>query len=131
MNDDMNTNTNTKIGAISLWASMGGIVILILITRLVPIFVKGNDVYYMMLCYLLFAGVELVALVTGIIGWRSAAGKAGLGISAVCMVITAVAIRVGCDFARLRATASVAQSFGLDIGTKTLYLPIWQDNRIR
>jgi uncharacterized membrane protein YecN with MAPEG domain len=90
MNDDM--NTNTKIGTISLWASILGIVVPIFIAFLVRVFVKGNDEPYYMLCCLLFAGVELVALVTGIIARRSPLGKAGLSVSAVCIAVTVLAV---------------------------------------
>ena len=88
----MSENNNTRIGTISLWASILGIVVPIFIAFLVRIFVDGNDEPYYMLCCLFFAGVELVALVTGIIGRRSPSGKAGLSISAVCVVVTVLAI---------------------------------------
>ena len=83
---------NSTIGTISLWASIAGIIVPILVALLVRMFVKGNDEPYYMLCCLLFAGVELVALVAGIIGRRSPSGKAGLSISAVCIVITVLVI---------------------------------------
>ena len=91
---DMSENNNTRIGTISLWASILGIVVPIFIAFLVRIFVDENDEPYYMLCCLLFAGVELVALATGIIGRRSPSGKAGLSISAVCVVVTVLAVLI-------------------------------------
>lgn len=82
----------SKVGLVSLWASVCGVVVPILLAFLVRIFVKGNDEPYYILCCLLFAGGELVALVTGIIGRRSASGKAGLWISAVCLAVTVLAV---------------------------------------
>lgn len=89
----MNEETDrAKVGTISLWASIGGIVVPILIALLVRLLVKTNDEPYYMLCFLLFAGGELIALITGIIGRKSPAGKAGMGISLVCIVLIALAI---------------------------------------
>ena len=89
----MNEETNgMKVGIISLWASIGGIVVPILVAFLVRLFVKVNDEPYYMLCILLFIGAELIALITGIIGRKSPAGKAGMGIALVCVVLTALAI---------------------------------------
>jgi len=88
---EMNEETDgAKIGTISLWASIGGIVIPILIAFLVRLFVKVNVEPYYMICCLLFAGAELIALITGIIGRKSPAGKAGMGIALVCVVLTAL-----------------------------------------
>ncbi len=89
MSDD---NGGVKIGAISLWASILGIAVPIVIAFLVRVFVKANDQPYYMLCCLLFAGAELIALVTGIIGRKSSSGKAGMGISLACVLLTALAI---------------------------------------
>ena len=88
----MNENADNKVGAISLWASILGIVVPILIAFLVRLFVKTNDETYYMLCILLFVGAEMIALITGIIGRKSLAGKAGIGISLVCVLLTALAI---------------------------------------
>ncbi len=90
----MNENGDARVGTISLWASILGIVVPVLIAFLVRLFVKTNDEPYYMLCFLLFAGAELIALITGIIGRRSAAGKAGMGIAIVCVVLTALAIPI-------------------------------------
>ena len=90
----MNENADTKVGTISLWASILGIIVPILIAFLVRLFVKTNDELYYMLCILLFAGAELIALITGIIGRKSPAGKAGMGIALVCVLLTVLAIPV-------------------------------------
>lgn len=82
----------SKIGAVSLWASILGIIVPILVAFLVRLFVKVNDEPYYILCCLLFVGAELIALVTGIIGRKSPSGKAGMGISLVCIILTALAI---------------------------------------
>ncbi len=78
----------SRIGAISLWASISGIVVPIIIALLVRLFVRADHGTYHMLCVFLFVGCELVAVVTGIIGRRSASGKAGLSISTICIVLT-------------------------------------------
>ena len=88
----MNENADVKVGAVSLWASILGIVAPILIALLVQLWVKTNDEPYYRLCLLLFAGTELIALVTGIFGRKSTAGRAGLGIALACVALTAVAI---------------------------------------
>jgi hypothetical protein len=85
-------NGGTKVGAVSLWAGVGGIIVPILIAILGRLFMKTNDEQYNILCLLLFAGAEWIALVTGIIGRRSAYGKAGLCISSVCVVATVLAV---------------------------------------
>jgi hypothetical protein len=52
-------------------------------------------------------------------------------VSETYWTVGAVRIRVGGEFACLRATASVERSLGLDIEAKTLCLPNRQDNGIR
>jgi len=89
MTEEMN---ESKVGTVSLWASILGIIIPILVAFLVRLFVKVNDEPYYILCCLLFVGAELIALVTGIIGRKTASGKAGMGISLVCIILTALAI---------------------------------------
>ncbi|MCK4982193.1 MAG: hypothetical protein KAS17_04665 [Victivallaceae bacterium] len=88
----MSNKKHDTVGKISLAIAVGGIVVPILIAFLVRIFVKTNNEPYYMLCCLLFAGLEVIGLITGIVGRRSACGKAGLIISAVCTVLAALAI---------------------------------------
>ena len=82
----------TRVGVISLWASILGIVGPILIAVLVLFFARANHVPLYQLCLILAAGTELIALINGIIGRKSLAGKAGMGISLVCIVSSALAV---------------------------------------
>ena len=84
----MSDSGESRIGTISLWASISGIVVPIIIALLVRLFVRADHGTYHMLCVFLFLGCELVAFVTGIIGRRSASGKAGLSISTICIILT-------------------------------------------
>jgi hypothetical protein len=79
---------NTRVGTISMWASISGIVVPIIIALLVRVFVRADHGTYHILCVFLFVGCELVAFVTGLIGRRSVSGKAGLSISIICIVLT-------------------------------------------
>ena len=108
----MNENADTKVGTISLWASIGGIVIPILIAFLVRLFVKVNDEPYYMLCILLFAAAEIIALVTGIIGRKSAAGKAGMGISLACIILTTLAVPCLCISRPVQVQQQTQQNTG-------------------
>jgi len=84
----MNDSGNSKVGTISLRASIAGIVVPVLVAFLVLIFAKRNPSPYFTLCAVLFAGLELVALVTGAIARREPSGRAGLVISALCIIVT-------------------------------------------
>ena len=84
----------TRVGIVSLWASILGIVLTIIVALLVRSFVNGDDEPYYMMCVLLFVGMEVIGLITGIVGRKSPAGKAGLGISLVCVVLTLLAIPI-------------------------------------
>ena len=44
------------------------------------------------LCTLILVGLEIIALVTGIAGWRSPYGKAGVGISTLILMVVALLI---------------------------------------
>ena len=100
----MKNTANSTVGMISLWASILGIVVPVLIAFLVRIFVKENDDPYYTLCVLLFAGAELVALITGILGRHTLPGKAGLVISLVCIILIG-----GTAFLSLRAPAALPE----------------------
>jgi len=85
-------NGASKIGRISLWAGVLGVIVPVVIALVVrAVAGEGAETYYLF-CFLLFAGAELTALVTGIVGRKSPYGKAGLGISCACIVVTALAI---------------------------------------
>lgn len=81
-----------KVGVVSLWASILGIVVPILIAVLVLFFARANHVPLYQLCLILAAGTELIALITGIIGRKSLAGKAGMWVSLVLIVTSALAV---------------------------------------
>ena len=81
-----------RIGRISLWAGFLGIIVPVIMALVIQSVVgQGAETYYVF-CFLLFAGAELTAFVTGIMGRSSPYGKAGLGIACVCIVLTALAI---------------------------------------
>jgi len=82
----------SMIGIVSLLTGILGIVLPILCAFLVYLFAKENSGYYNLLCILLFIGLELVALITGIIGRKSPCGKAGMIIAIVCEVLLALLI---------------------------------------
>ncbi|MCX7008289.1 MAG: hypothetical protein NTY53_13755, partial [Kiritimatiellaeota bacterium] len=85
-------NGRSSVGIISLVCSMLGIVLPIVLGFLAYRF-GGQVVWpYFLLCILLFIGLELIALITGIIGRKSPAGKAGMIVSIVCATLTLLAI---------------------------------------
>jgi len=72
------------VGVVSLLAAILGVVAAVLLLLAFMIFdtlTEAEPRYS--LCLLVLLGVEVVALVTGLVGWRSAYGKAGLGVSLV------------------------------------------------
>lgn len=85
-------NEKSMIGIVSLWTGILGIVLPILCAFLAHLFAKENSGFYYLLCILLFIGLELVALITGIIGRKSLCGKAGMIIAIVCEVLLALLI---------------------------------------
>lgn len=89
--EQINTNSTSNIGRMSLILAIGGVVLPIFVVLLLAIveWLTDFDPPYM-LCLLLFVALEIAALVTGIIGRRSACGKAGLTISAILLVLTAI-----------------------------------------
>jgi len=82
-------NGRSKIGVLSLCLAIGGIIIPLALSLVMAIFgwLLGTTVFFL-LCVALFLGLEIVAFVTGIIGWRSACGKAGLIISAILLILS-------------------------------------------
>ncbi len=74
----MNDIAQSRVGTVSLRASIIGIVVpVVLLLFIRPI-----------ICLLLFGGLQLVAVVSGVIGRRTPAGKAGLVISSICIIVT-------------------------------------------
>jgi len=91
--EQMNTDSKTNIGKMSLVLAIGGVAAAIglwLVMAVVESLTDFDPPY--MLCFLLFVALEIAALVTGIISRRSASGKAGLTISAILLILTAIAV---------------------------------------
>lgn len=105
MNEDLG---KSKIGSVSLWTGILGFVGPILIAFLVHSFAKTNPAPYYLLSFLLFMGLELVALITGIIGRKSPCGLAGMIISIVCTALTVLTMLLAVPFFWLTARAVAA-----------------------
>ncbi len=91
----METESRNEIGKISLWAAIGGVVgpgALALLFILLDALTAAS--MSISLCVLLFVGLEVVALVTGIVGWSSPYGKAGLGASIILLAMTTLFVPV-------------------------------------
>ena len=91
----METQSKNEVGKISLYAAIGGVVggaALGLLFVLVESLTEAQ--MPVSLCLLLFVGLEVVALVTGIAGWASAYGKAGFGASIILLGMTTFFIPV-------------------------------------
>ncbi len=82
------------MGRISLWTAIVGLVgpiLLALNGTLLGIFVRLPEGYYI-LCAALMVLLELAALVCGIVGRRTASGKAGIAIAVVAVVLVATVV---------------------------------------
>jgi len=112
----VNTNSTSNIGRMSLILAIGGVVLPILVALLLAIveWLADFDPPYM-LCVLLLVALEIAALVTGIIGRHSASGKAGLTISAILLVLT----MIGAPFIMI----SSVESTGGRMTERTMVLP--------
>jgi hypothetical protein len=89
--DKVNTNRRNNIGKLSLILAIGGVMLpiaVVLLLAIVESLTSFNPPY--ILCGFLFVALEIAALVSGIIGKRSAYGKAGLVISAILLVLTVI-----------------------------------------
>ena len=82
----MDSETRNTMGKVSLCAAIAGIVGAVMLALVLVVLesLAGIDMP-ISLCVFLFVGLEIVALVTGIVGWRSPCGKAGLGASIVLL----------------------------------------------
>lgn len=90
--EPIDANSGHSIGKISLSMAIGGVaqaIGLSLVLAVAESLTQFDPPY--MLCVLLFIAIEIAALVTGIIGRCSPCGKAGLSISAVLLILTAIA----------------------------------------
>ena len=91
--DQMNTNSKSNIGTMSLVLAIGGTVLSIAVALLLALIESlTNFMPPYTLCFVLFVALEIAALVTGIIGWRSACGKAGLIISAILLLLSSIVL---------------------------------------
>jgi len=77
---------NGKLNLISLWLAIGGFVIPVVLAIVFAILIdrgvlQGNGLLW--LCAILFFALQIVALVTGIMGRHTPPGKAGLILSAI------------------------------------------------
>ena len=90
--DQITANSKSNIGNMSLILAIGGVVAAIGLWLVLAIaeWLTDFDPLYT-LCLLLFVALEIAALATGIVGRRSAQGKAGLIISAILLILTAIA----------------------------------------
>jgi len=93
--DQMNTNSKSNIGTMSLVLAIGGTVLSIAVALLLALIESlTNFMPPYTLCFVLFVALEIAALVTGIIGWRSPCGKAGLIISAILLLLSSIVLPV-------------------------------------
>jgi len=91
--EQTNTNSKINIGKISLILAIGGAVVSIAVALLLALIESlTNFMPPYTLCFVLFVALEIAALVTGIIGWRSACGKAGLIISAILLLLSSIVL---------------------------------------
>ena len=105
----MNTNSKSNIGTMSLVLAIGGTVLSIAVALLLALIESlTNFMPPYTLCFVLFVALEIAALVTGIIGWRSACGKAGLIISAILLLLSSIVLPAS----RVSSGPSEAGPFG-------------------
>jgi hypothetical protein len=79
-------NGRSSLGTVSLVCGIGGIALPILL-GLVGFFLHMNALLFFLLLFFLFVGLELAALVTGILARKTPTGKAGLVISSILVVL--------------------------------------------
>jgi hypothetical protein len=81
-----------SIGRISLWTSITGVVLPVLLALGGSLLAERLDLTegYLVLCLLLGIGLEVAAMGCGMVGWRSKSGKAGLMISVLSLVLFAL-----------------------------------------
>jgi len=85
------TPPSTGIGKISLWSAIVGIVLPVVLGMIIYFFrdtLKVDEVFLFVMCWLLGTVLELVALGCGIAARRTAAGKAGIIISVISLILS-------------------------------------------
>lgn len=86
---------NGKISLISLWSAIGGFVIPVVFAIIFAILIDSGVLHgdgLLWLCAFLFVGLQIVALVTGIMGRHTQSGKAGLILSAIGIFVAVLGI---------------------------------------
>ena len=89
--EQTDTKTRSGIGKLSLILAIGGVVlpiVVVLVLAIIEWLTSFNPPY--ILCVLLFVALEIATLATGIIGRHSTCGKAGLTLSAILLILTAI-----------------------------------------
>jgi cytochrome c biogenesis factor len=96
-----------SVGRTSLWLAITGLVLPILVAITVAVVLtlanasehaRHDGGPYYLLCFLLFVVLELAALVCGIVGLRSGAGKAGLILSSISLGLTVIGVVLSMGF---------------------------------
>ena len=89
--EQITANSKSNIGIMSLVLAIGGVVLAIAVWLLLAI-VEWLTVFEppYALCIFLFIALEIAAFATGIIARRSPAGKAGMIMSAILLILTAI-----------------------------------------
>jgi cytochrome c biogenesis factor len=84
------------VGCVGPAAAIAGLMLPILLAMLFRLLAERNLIPdagpYYGLCLLLFGACEVAALVCGAVSWRSGAGKAGLAIGVVSVVVGALVL---------------------------------------
>jgi hypothetical protein len=91
----METESRNELGKVSLWAALAGVAgaaTIALLFILLEALTEAEMPFS--LCLLLFVGLEVIALVTGIVGWSCPYGKAGFGASLILLATTTFFIPV-------------------------------------
>ncbi len=84
---DKPRNSKKSLGVFSMCSAILGIIAGILLWLLFVILERFDIQAPYTICAIVFVGAEVIALITGIVGWRSPYGKAGVGISAVLLLL--------------------------------------------
>ncbi len=86
----MKPDPYSQSGKESLWLAIAGLALPIVLALPLTLLERltGTQLTYVV-CGLLFLGLETAAVITGIIGRKSAYGKAGLALSVAFLVLTA------------------------------------------
>ncbi len=83
---------SSRLGAVSLWTSLAGVIVVVVLALLTALLGSANVRPYYLAGFILFVAAECVALITGSIDRQSPSGRAGLSISSVSLAIAAVAL---------------------------------------